>query len=189
MPDPLLLSLWLRGFQAANALGHFEELLRVFPFSAMRPGIDTLKVYALEFAEPPLLEHAFSGAPDLETVAALCREFDHPDCAYIVEGWWELFEYHNGWRLTPSRVSLTCFEPQFENDSDDHLRIDYGPETHYRPNPRLPDSARAVHSNLTGVLRLAHDLEEALPVVRKSLWSESEEDFTTRLESALDADL
>ena len=189
MPDPLLLSLWLRGFQPANALGHFEELLRVFPFSAMRPGIDTLKVYALEFAEPPVLEHAFSGAPDVETVAALCREFDHPDCAYTVEGWWELFQYHNGWRLTPSRVSLTCFGPQFENDSDDHLRIDFGPETHYLPKPRLPDSARAVHSNLTGVLRLARDLEAALPVAMKSLWSESEEDFTTRLESALDADL
>jgi hypothetical protein len=189
MPDQLFLSLWLRGFQPDNALRHFEEMLRAFPFSHLRPGIAALKVYALEYVEPPVLEHAFSGASDVDTVIAMCREFDSPDCAYTVEGWWELLQYGNGWHLTPSPVSLTCFGPQFENDDRDHLRIDLGPEMHYLPQPRLPESARAVQSNLKSVLRLVGDLEESLLISRKNLWSESDENFAARLESELDGDL
>jgi hypothetical protein len=189
MPDRIFLSLWLRDFGPHSALRHFERMLRAFPFSRLRPGIAALKVYALEYVEPPVLEHAFSDAPEVEAVIAMCREFDNPDCAYTVDGWWELFQYSNGWHLIPSRVSLTCFGPLFENDDDDHLRIDFGPETCYLPQPRLPDSARAVHSNLKSVLRVASDLEESLPISRKNLWSESGEDFAARLESALDAQL
>jgi hypothetical protein len=189
MPDPLFLSLWLKDFRPDNALRHFEETLRVLPFSRLRPGISGLKVYALEYVEPPVLEHTFSSDPEIETVIAMCREFDHPDCAYAVEGWWDLFQYRNGWHLNPSRVSLTCFGPHFENDERDHLRIDLGPETHYLPQTRLPDSARAVQSNLRSALRLARDLEEALPISRKNLWSESEENFAARLGSALEAEL
>jgi hypothetical protein len=189
MPDRIFLSLWLRDFEPQNVLSHFERMLLAFPFSSLRPGIAALKVYALEYVEPPLLEHVFSGAPEVETVIALCREFENQDCAYTVDGWWELFQYNNGWRLTPSRVSLTCFGPLFENEDGDHLRIDFGPETYYLPQPRLPDSARAAHSNLTSVVRLASDLEESLSVFRKKLWSESGEDFAERLESALDEEL
>lgn len=189
MPDRIYLSLWLRDFEPDNALRHLEQMLRAFPFSQLRQGIAALKVYALEFVEPPVLEHAFCDTPEVEDVIALCREFDDPDCAYTVDGWWELFQYNNGWRLTPSGVSLTCFGPLFENDDRDHLRIDFGPETYYLPNARLTDSARAAHSNLTSLLRLASDLEEALSVSRKNLWSESGDDFAARLESALDEEL
>lgn len=185
MPDQLYLSLWLRAFTAENMLRQFDEVLQIFPFSRLRPGVASLKVYALEYAEPPVFEHAFSAETDAATVIGMLREFDHADCAYIVEGRWEIWKYNNGWKLTPARVSLTCFGPLFENDERDHVRIEFGPETNYLPHPRLPDSARAVQSNLRGLLRFLEELEEALPVERKSLWSELEENFAERLEAAL----
>lgn len=185
MPDQLYLSLWLRDFTPDTMLRHFEQMLGMFPFSSLRPGVRSLKIYALEMAEPPVLEHVFAGETDLGTLAALCREFDNPDCAYIVDGWWELWKYSDSWKLGPSPVSLACFGPLFDNEEGDHLRIDFGPDTHYLPQPHAPDSARAVHSNIRGMLRLIAELEEALPVERKKLWSESEDNFAERVESAL----
>jgi hypothetical protein len=188
MPDELHLSLWLRGFRDENMLEHFGEMLRVFPFSCLRPGLASLRVYALEYAEPPLLEHAFSGVPELETVVGMFQELGNADCAYIVEGWWDLWKYKETWQLTPSQVSLICMGPQFENDERDSLRIDFGPEDAFLPQPGVPESARAARSNLRSVLRLVEDLEEALPLERKNLWSESDENFAEHLESALDGE-
>jgi hypothetical protein len=48
MPERLYLSLWIRGFEGRNMLRHFGAMLRQFPFSRLRPGLDTLRVYALE---------------------------------------------------------------------------------------------------------------------------------------------
>ncbi len=166
-------------------LRHFEQLLGAFPFSKLRPGIGALRIYALELAEPPVLEHAFAGETDIDTVVAMCREFENSDCAYVVDGWWELWKYTDAWKLGPSPVSLACWGPQFENGEGDHLRIDFGPETNYLSQPHAPGSTRAIHSNIRGVLRLTGELEESLPVDRKRLWSESEEDFAERVESAL----
>lgn len=185
MPDHLYLSLWLRGYTPDTMLRHFQQMLGAFPFSNLRPGIGALKVYALELKEPPVLEHAFAGEADVDAVIAMCREFENPDCAYIVDGWWELWKYRDAWQLGPSPVSLTCFGPQFDNDEGDHLRIDFGPETHYLPQPHLPDSTRAIHSNIRGILRLIDELKEALPLEGRKLWSESEENFAERVESAL----
>lgn len=185
MPDQLYLSLWLRAFRADNMLRHFEQLLRVFPFSRLHPGISTLKIYALEFQEPPLLEEALTAETDVDSLIAACQEFHNADCAYVVEGWWEEWKFDREWRLTPSRVSLTCFGPLFDNDESDHLRIDFGPDTDFLPQPEIPNSARMAQSNLIGLLRLVSEAEESLPIERRSLWSESGENFAGRLETAL----
>ena len=44
-------------------------------------------------------------------------------------------------------------------------------------------------SNLRGLLRLAHELEGALPVEKRRLWSESGENFAARLEGAVGEEL
>lgn len=88
MPERVYLSLWIRGFDEGNMLRHFAQLLGRFPFSRLRPGIEALRVYALEESEPPALEQVFSGPPDLATVLRLAEEFEHADCAYLVESCW-----------------------------------------------------------------------------------------------------
>jgi hypothetical protein len=183
MPDQLSLSLWLHGFGQKNTLRHFRALLGLFPFSRLRPGVTALRIYALEFSEPGLYEQAFAGDVDLDMVVELAAEFEGPDCAYVVDGWWELWSYDNGWQLSPSRVTLTCFGPEFDNDVGDHLRLELGPEALFLPQPGIPEGARKAQSNLLGLVRLAHELEQGLPVERRSLWSESGEDFAERVEA------
>jgi hypothetical protein len=184
MSDQLNLSLWVRAFDAETMLRHFEEMLRVFPFSNLRPGIAAVKIYAVDYSEPAALEQAFAGETDIETVMQLCRDFENPDCAYLVEGWWELWRYDKNWQLTPVRVTLCCFGPEFENDLDDHLRTEVGGEADFLPAAGNPESARKAQSNLASLVRLARDLQAAMPVESRSLWSESGESFADRLDDA-----
>lgn len=181
MPERVYLSLWIRGFDAENMLRHFRRMLERFPYSRLRPGIDALRVYAFEDSEPPALEHLFSGAPDVEAVLRLAGEFKHADCAYLVDGWWELWRFDGAWKLTPSRVTLCCFGPSFDNPTGDHLRVELPSESDFTPGTGLPGAARAIESNLQGLLRLARELGEALPLERRRVWTESGEDLAARL--------
>jgi hypothetical protein len=186
MPDQVCLSLWLRGFNQKTMFDRFRELLHAFPFSNLRPGIGALRVYAIEFTEPGLSEQMFAHEVDPDTVMEFVQEFQEPDCAYLVEGWWDLWRYDGGWQLAPSPVVLSCFGPLFENDEGDHLRLDLGPEDFFLPLDGVPDAARKAHSNLQSIVRLAHELEERLPVSRQNLWSESGEDLAERLRELAD---
>ena len=183
MPDQLCLSLWLHDFDEQTMLERFGELLRLFPFSALRPGISALKIYAIEFTEPGVSEQRFAGDVDVETVIELAQEFPEPDCAYLVEGWWDLWRLDaNGtWQLSSSPVTLTCFGPEFENDVGDHVRLELGAEERFLPMPGVPQSARKAHSNLQSIVRLAREIEQKAPLDRRSLWSESGEDFAERV--------
>lgn len=183
MPDQLCLSLRLRDFDEHTMLACFRELLRLFPFSALRPGIAALRIYALEFTEPGLSEQMFAGDVDAETLVELAEEFPEPDCAYLLEGWWDLWRHdaNGNWQLSPSPVVLTCFGPQFENEIGDHLRLELGPEERFLPLVGVPQSARKAHSNLQSIARLAREIEKRMPLERQSLWSESGEDFAEHL--------
>ncbi len=184
MPDQLNLSLWIRGYSSSTMLRHFEELLRVFPFSHLRPGIGVLRIYAVAFQEPPLLEQAFPEEVDPGTVAEMCREFENPDCAYVVEGWWELWRYERDWQLRPAPVMLACFGPEFEDEMGDHLRLEFGADEDFLPRAGTPQSPQKARSNLAGLARLAREIGNAMPLERKSLWSDSGENFAERLDEA-----
>lgn len=187
MPDQLYLSLWLRGFDGHTLLDRFQMLLRLFPFSHLRPGVSALRIYALEFAEPALFEQVFAGEPDIDTVVGLAGEFQNPDCAYVVEGWWDLWQHRPaGWELAPVRVALTCFGPEFDNDIGDHLRLELGSDADFLPGPEVRESARRMQSNLQSVVRLAGELGQELPIERRRLWTESGEDLAARLAEVAD---
>jgi hypothetical protein len=185
MPDLLYLSLWMRDHRAENMLDRFERLLRVFPFSRLRPGISSLRVQALAETEPPLFEQAFAQSPEIDQVIGLAREFSHPDCAFVVEGWWELWQWKDEWRLLPSRVTLVCFGPEFENEVGDHFRIELGAERQFLPDHSLPRADLIARSNLRSVVRLAEEVAKALPVAQRQLWSESGENFAALVDAAL----
>jgi hypothetical protein len=184
MADTVYLSLWLQRFDAQTMLDHFEKLLERFPYSRLRPGL-VLRVYALEFAEPPALEQRFEGQPDVRQVTAAAREFLHADCAYQVETHWDLWQHDREWKLAPSPVILQCFGSEFPADDGEHLLLDLGPDSLFLPESEAPASFRAVQSNIRSVLHLATDIEEALPVERRRLWSESGENLAEQLAEVL----
>ena len=163
MSDQLNLSLWLRGFQQETMLARFEQLLRMFPFTRLRSGVSEVKIYAVGFSEPPLVEQAYTDDATAESVMALCNDFKNPDCAYEVEGWWDLWRYEKDWQLVPVRALLTCFGPEFENEMGDHLRLQLGGELDFLPVAGTPLSLRKAQSNLAGLVRLARELRRSAP--------------------------
>lgn len=114
------------------------------------------------------------------------------------------------WNLAPARVTLCCFGPDFRQSpsaqepapaserpsviafpsGDDAaigcaLEIEFGLDANFLPQPDLPDSPRLIESNIKSLLKLVHDLDDALPVETRRLWSESGENFAEKLHQAL----
>jgi hypothetical protein len=117
------------------------------------------------------------------------------------------------WKLAPARVALCCFGPEFNQspsavpraldvprtsvlafpgpDEDAAigcaLEIEFGIDANFLPQPDLPDSPHMIESNIKSLLKLVHDLDDALPVETRRLWSESGENFAEKLHQALTA--
>jgi hypothetical protein len=185
MAELLYLSYWLRGVTEHNMLRHFEKLLRTFPFSTQSPKPVILRIYAIEYAEPPMLERSFDPLADPGALIQSAKEFAHSDCAYVVQGYWDIWRYEQDWKLTPSQVTLACHGPLFENEQRDQLRAEVGLDSDFLPQPEVPDSVKKVQSNIKGLLRLAHELDNSLPSEKRLLWSESGRNFAEKLQSAL----
>jgi hypothetical protein len=192
MADHLYLSYWIRGFSAMSMIRHFDRTLRQFPFSPVNPASSVLRIEAVAASEPPLLEHPFTDPVDVDQVVEAARDFQHADCAYIFESWWGLWQLGVEWELRPSKVSIALYGPQYADtpaepgDEPEHIRIDFGLDSQYLPQPHIPNSAYYVQSNLKGLLHLVHSLDEVLTYDRRQLWSESGENFADKLQQLTD---
>jgi hypothetical protein len=183
MTDRVYLSLWLRGHTQFNMLQSLERALERFPVSHADRAA-ALRIYALELVEPPMAEQQFEEA-DVTEIMSLAREFENPDCAYEVELRWDLWQREETWQLTPTPVRITCFAPKFPSDLGEQLLIDLGFEYLYLPNEEARPNWMALRSNIRSLLRFASDLEEVLPIGKRTLWSDSGEDFADRIEEAM----
>lgn len=194
MTDQLFLSVWLDRAGRNNRLKQFEKLLRLFPFSQRPQPQSVVSVLAVSTAEPPLLEKPLNFPVDLEELLKPFKEFSGEDIAYSVEGWWDLWRYqdhNNDWALTPSRILLSCFGPQFdngtsaENTEQEDLRIDFGIDTWYLPNVDIPGAPKLIESNIKSLLRVVHEIDSALAVSRRALQTELGMNFAERLQAVM----
>jgi hypothetical protein len=185
VPDRLYLSCWVRGFDEANALRHFGKMLERFPFSILAKRGPVLRVYAIAHSEPAVLEREFLPGAESADVLEAAREFMQADCACEIETFWDLWQYDDGWKLLPASVTLACFGPAFENEHGDHLRIEFGLDALFLPMPHIPGSLRMGQSNVKSLLHLVGDVERALTLERRQVWSESGANFAEVLKQAL----
>ena len=127
---------------------------------------------------------------------------------------WQFDPEHReeGWTLAPARVTLCCFGPEFNQipssgpgsaeeearapvvefpgPGEDSaigcaLELEFGIDANFLPQPGLPGGARMIESNIKSLLKLVHDLDDALPVESRRLWSESGGNFAEKLQQAL----
>jgi hypothetical protein len=91
------------------------------------------------------------------------------------------------WQLHPAGVLLARYGPLFQNDFGDQLRIELGFDSYFLPQQKHLASAGKTRSNIQSLLRLARELDAALPVKKRALLTESGEDFAGRLRNALGA--
>jgi hypothetical protein len=212
MADQLFLSYWLRNYSDATMLRNYEKMLRLFPFSRLGQQASTFKIMAVDVSEPVVAEIPYPPPVPIDDVLAVAKDFQNADSSYRLETWWDLWQFDDEWKLAPARVALCCFGPEFNQSpsvpagtelrrapviafpdpSDDAaigcaLEIEFGIDANFLPQPDLPDSPRMIESNIKSLLKLVHDLDDALPVETRRLWSESGENFAEKLHQALSA--
>ena len=168
-----------------NMLRHWEKLLRVFPFSRLSKSGSTLRVNALSFTEPALYEQSYNDPINLDVILAAAKEYMGSDCAAQLEAKWDLWQFSGEWKLTPTRVNLLCFASEFEDRAGDHLRVEFGTDSIFMPDPELPNNLFMAQSNLKSLLQFVHEADQALSVEQRRLWTESGENFAERLQKVL----
>jgi len=202
MADQLYLSYWLRNFNEPTMLRHYEKLLRLFPFSRLAKQPSTFKVLAVDYSEPVVVEIPYPPPVPVDAILAAAKDFQNPDSCYRLETWWDLWHFTDQWKLEPTRVALCCFGPEFDQGNagihpaqpavtefpgaaNCALEIEFGIDASFLPQPELPDSPRVIQFNIKRLLKLVHDVDDALPVETRLLWSESGENFSEKLHQAL----
>lgn len=186
MPDRLYLSCWIPGFDQSNMLRHFGRMLSLFPYSKLAKRGPVLRVYALEHIEPPLFEREFTAGADAKDLLESAREFMLEDCTTEVDAAWDLWD-HDGseWKLAPVSVTLICFGPRFDNELSDQLRIEFGLDSRFLPQPGVEGALRIGQSNIRSLLHLVDEIDRVLKPERRSLWSESGTNFADVLRGVL----
>ena len=193
MTDQLSLSIWLSRAAQQSRLRYFEKLLRAFPFSQRPQPQSVVSIHAVDETEPPLLERPVNGPVDLNEVFEIYKEYSGEDIAWQLESWWDLWQFDGDWKLSPARIAFSCYGPSFDNGSaqnasdQEHLRIDFGVDSYFLPQPDIIGGAKLVESNIKSLLRLVHELDSTLPVEHRRLETESGENFADRLQSTLGA--
>lgn len=187
MADTLQLSYWLRGYTEFNMLSLYERVLRRFPYSRLAPG-GMLRVFALDYGQPPVLEEEVDEAADTPAVMTLIKEHFHNDCCFHLDCCWDMWHFHEEWSLKPCAVSIACFAPLFESAWGEQIQFDLGLDTLYLPGGEALSNPRAVRSNIRSVLHLADDMSRILPVEKLSLWSDSGENLAERLQAIVEGE-
>jgi len=185
VPDRLYFSCWVRNWNESNMLRHFQKLAELFPFSRLAMRGPELRVYAIEHVEPPQIAQEFTPGTDPRIMIETAREFMHDDCVCEIDAAWDLWQFDTEWKLAPAGVTLSCFGPVFDNDVGDHLRVDFGLESLYVPDPHIEGGLRTGQSNLKSLVHFIHEIERALPLERRNLWSESGESPAELITKAL----
>jgi hypothetical protein len=196
--DQLFLSIWLRRQNRLapqspqERLRYFQHMVRLFPFSQRGQPQTIVTIRAVDATEPPLLERPLNAPIDPEQIIETLQDYKGEDVAYEVDTYWDLWQFDEDWALAPARVLLSCFGPEFDNGTErgtaeqEDLRIDFGVDTHYLPRLDVPGGAKLIESNIRSVLRLVHDIENALPVEQRLLETESGGNFAERLQQVLE---
>jgi len=187
MADQLYLSYWLRAFNDLNMLKKYEKLLRLFPFSRLSKQTTLFQIVPIDNHQPAVFERAYATPPDLAAVLAAAGDFQHADCCYRLEAAWDLWQFESDWKLAPSTVALVCLGSDFENETSDNLRIEFGVDSNFLPQPAAPGEVKMVQSNIRSLLKLVHDVDDRLDAERRLLWTESGENFYDKLQRALTA--
>lgn len=171
---------------AQQVVRGYEKLLRKFPYSKLTKATTTLRILAVRLGEPALYEESYEAPFDPETALEAIREFAAADVAVELEAWWELWQYEkNEWNLAPARVTLLAFCPEYEAAREDDIRMEFGIDSHFLPQPDLPDFLFMARSNIRSLLHLVHELDGVFPSAVRSLWTESGANFAARLQEAL----
>ena len=133
MGNRAYLNVWCRDFPESTLAFTFQNFLETVPGSKSRPGFTQLAIRAVNYGEPPLIEHDLRGDPlDAAGIVAAATEILHDDISYEVEAHWDLItfdEKKQEWQLGPQRLEIVCQAEQFDDgawEQSGHFSVDLG---------------------------------------------------------------
>jgi hypothetical protein len=192
MADQLYLNLWFPSFTAIEILPRLLGVLKQFPLSAKRPGISSLSVHAVSWAETPLIEQGFDYGTDPDLALQMAEEFLHSDNAYVVEAFWDLYvpqqegDLDIKWDLQPQPVKFIAFGTEFDDathQQEGHIQVDFGLDTPFLHEEVdfTPEVEVRVKANVQRLVAFIHDVEQNCGISGRLLWSEGESSLAQKL--------
>jgi hypothetical protein len=189
MADTLNLSLWFPGFDAELMLPRLVEVLKHFPFSESRSGVQYGSVQPVDWGEPTLFEESFSPGVSAEDAAEALRAYAQADFALSMEAYWDLWMLDvesKEWVLRPEKVIFTAQGLEFDEGAfaeRGHIMVDFGldfPFLHEDVDLSADDALR-VKANVAALIEFTHRVETNCNTTGRVLWSESEENLAQKL--------
>jgi hypothetical protein len=189
MADALYLSLWFPSFREVEMMPRMLSVLRLFPYSAAKPGIGAVAVYPLDFGNAPVYSQGFDFRAAPERAVALAGEFLHDDYAYEFEAEWDLWvpsEENGDWRVDASEVRFIAHGTAFDHGAfqqNGHIQIDFGPDLPFLQGEIefTPDVEARIKSNVQRLVSFTNAIEKNCGITGRVLWSESEENLAQKL--------
>lgn len=192
MADRLYLNIWFPSFHEPEMLPRLLSVLRLFPFSAQRPGIGYLGVHSISWNEPLLFEQTFDSRAEPERALTLAEDFLHEDNAYELEVLWDLWvpleegDLDTTWELRPQTVKFTAFGVKFEDatyQEDGHIQVDFGLDSPflYEEVEFTEAVEHRIKANVQKLVAFTSAVEKNCGISGRILWSESEDNLAQKL--------
>jgi len=189
MADPLYLSIWFPNFSPIEMMPRAASVLRLFPYSNSRPGIEYFSAQPVSWNEPTILERRFRPGLDPDQAVALAGDLLHDDYAYVFEAMWDLWqcsEETDKWAMEPSPARIIVNGATFDDGSyqqNGHIQFDFGLDTPFLyEDIELDelDEAR-IRANVQKLVSFTNLIEKNCGLSGRVLWSESEENLARKL--------
>ncbi len=188
MADSLYLSLWFPDFDIEDMLPHALSVMRQFPFSAERPGINYVALHPVSWDEATILEQSFPRGIQPEAAVLLASDLLHEDYAYVFEAAWDLWMLgeQEHWLLKPALVRFVARGEEFDEEAyrqEGHIQVDFGPDSPFlQEHVQLTQEAEMqVRANVQKLVEFTANVEKNSGTSGRLLWSESEENLAQRL--------
>jgi hypothetical protein len=164
-------------------------VLRQFPYSVVRPGVNYLAVHPVSWNEPTILERRFNPGVSPEDAVHAASDLLHDDYAYVFEADWDLWTVdpnNKQWALAPNRVSLIAQGEEFDeraSEATGQIEIDFGLDSPFlQEQVELDaDAENRVRSNIHKLVDFTNKLEKNARANGRLLWSDSEDNLAQKL--------
>jgi hypothetical protein len=189
MADSLYLSLWFPTFAERELLPRTLSVIKQFPFSAARPGVNSVAVYPVSWSEAPVYAQSFDFGADPERAVSFAAEFLHEDYAYEFEARWDLWTPNaddpRRWQLRPEPVRFIAHGLKFDDgifQQHGHVQVDLGLDVPFlQEELDLTDAEVRVRANVQKLINFTNAVEKNCGISGRVLWSESEENLAQKL--------
>jgi hypothetical protein len=193
MADPLNLSIWFPSFSPIEMMPRATSVLKLFPFSSSRTGVEYISIQPVSWNEPTALERRFRPGLAPEQAVALADDLLHDDYAYVFEVMWDLWqrsEETDNWSIEPTLARVIVNGLAFDEGSyqqNGHIQFDFGLDTPFLyEDIELDEMDEArVRANVQKLIAFTNSLEKNTGLSGRVLWSESEENLAQKLISRL----